>query len=71
MSFNHDKLCGRITEKFGSQSALASYIKWPESKLSNRLNNKVQFDADEIVMLCEPDVLDIAHEDIPVYFFAV
>lgn len=71
MEFNHDKLCGRITEKFGTQAALAQHIRWPESKLSNRLNNKIQFDADEIVMLCAPDVLDIAHEDIPVYFFAL
>lgn len=71
MDFNHDKLCGRITEKYGSQAALAAHINWPESKLSNRLNNKVQFDADEIVMLCEPEVLDIAHEDIPIYFFAL
>lgn len=71
MPFNHDKLCGRITEKFGSQAALAKYINWPESKLSNRLNNKIQFDADEILMLCAADVLDIAPEDIHLYFFAV
>ena len=71
MQFNHDKLCGRITEKFGSQAGLCKRIDWPESKLSNRINNKVQFDADEIVMLCAPDVLDIPTEDIPVYFFAL
>lgn len=71
MQFNHDKLCGRITEKFGSQAGLCQRIGWPESKLSNRLNNKVQFDADEIIMLCAPDVLDIVSEDIPAYFFVV
>lgn len=71
MPFNHDKLCGRITEKFGSQAALARSIGWVESKLSNRLNNKVQFDADEIMMLCAPEVLDIAPGEIPVYFFTV
>lgn len=71
MQFNHDKLCGRIIEKFGSQAALAKHINWPESKLSNRLNNKVQFDADEIAMFCSADVLDIASGDIPIYFFSV
>ena len=71
MPFNHDKLCGRITEKFGSQAACARHINWPESKLSNRLTNKVQFGADEIVMLCAPDVLDIDSAEIPAYFFAV
>lgn len=71
MEFNHDKLCGRIIEKYGSQAALAQAIGWQESKLSNRLNNKVQFDAEEIVMLSSPAVLDIAREDIPLYFFAV
>lgn len=71
MQFNHDKLCGRITEKFGSQAALAKAIGWVESKLSNRLNNKVQFDADEIMMLCAPEVLDIKPAEIPTYFFAL
>lgn len=71
MQFNHDKLCGRITEKFGSQAALAQRIGWTESSLSNRLNNKVQFDADEMIMLSAPDVLDIAPEELHLYFFAV
>lgn len=71
MNFKHDKLCGRITEKYGTQAALAAHINWPESKLSNRLNNKVQFDTDEIMMLCAPGVLDIAPEDIPAYFFTL
>ena len=71
MQFNHDKLCGRIVEKFGSQAGLARHIDWAESKLSNRINNKVQFDADEIMMLCAHEVLDIKPEEIPAYFFAL
>lgn len=71
MNFDHSKLNGRIVEKFGSQRALCAAIGWTESKLSARLNNSIQFDADEIIMLCAPDVLDIPTEDIPVYFFAL
>ena len=71
MNFDHSKLLGRIVEKFGSQRALAAYIGWTESKLSARLNNSVQFDAEEIMLLCAPDVLDIPPEEIQVYFFTV
>lgn len=71
MQFNHSKLLGRIIEKFGSQKALAEAIGWTESKLSARLNNTVHFDTEEMYLLSAPDVLDIAGEDIPAYFFAV
>ena len=71
MNFDHSKLLGRITEVFGSQRALAAAIGWTESKLSARLNNTVQFDTEEIIMLCTPDVLDIPCEEIPAYFFAL
>ena len=69
MQFDHSKLSGRITEKYGSQKALAAKIGWTESKLSARLNNLVQFDADEMYMLA--DVLEIPAEEIPAYFFSV
>ena len=71
MQFDHSKLAGRIVEKFGSQRALCAHIDWTESKLSARMTNLVQFDADEIMLLCAPDVLDIPSEEIPVYFFAL
>ena len=71
MQFNYSKLLGRITEKFGSQRALALKIGWSESRLSARLNNTVQFDADEIMLLSAPDVLDISCEEIPIYFFTI
>ncbi len=71
MEFNHSKLIGRIVEKFGSQRGLCAYIGWTESKLSARLNNSVQFDAEEIMMLAAPDVLDIPMEEITAYFFTV
>lgn len=71
MNFDHSKLAGRIVEKFGSQRNLAIAIDWTESRLSARMNNTVQFDADEIIMLCAPNVLDIPTEEIPAYFFAL
>ena len=69
MQFDHSKLLGRIIEKFGSQKALCAHIGWTESKLSARLNNLVQFDAEEMYMLA--DVLEIPAEEIPAYFFSV
>jgi hypothetical protein len=71
MQFNHDKLRGRITEKFGSQAAFASHINWAESALSNRLNNKVPLSDDEIYLFCLPKNLDIQPEEIPAYFFTL
>lgn len=67
MAFDHSKLLGRITEKYGNQKALAQQVGWSPSALSNRLNNNIQFDADEIASLCT--CLDIAPEEIGVYFF--
>ena len=71
MNFDHSKLLGRITEKFGSQRALAVAIGWTESKLSARLNNSVHFDSEEMMLLSAPDVLDIPCEEIHAYLFAV
>lgn len=71
MQFDHSKLLGRITEKFGSQRALAAAIGWTDSKLSARLNNSVHFDSEEIMLLSSPDVLDIPSEEIHAYFFTV
>lgn len=69
MEFDHSKLLGRITEKFGNQAALATFVGWSPSALSHRINNKIHFDTDEITMLCAPDCLDIVPEDIILYFF--
>ena len=71
MEFDFSKLQGRIIEKFGSQRALCAHIGWTESKLSARINNLVQFDADEIYLLAGKDVLDIPDDEIHIYFFAL
>jgi hypothetical protein len=71
MEFNHSKLLGRITEKFGSQAAFARHINWAESKLSNKLNNKVHLTDQDIYFFCLPENLDIPESHIPAYFFTV
>lgn len=71
MQFDHSKLAGRIKEKYGSQDALAKALGWPASKLSNRMRNKVQFDAEEIHTLIAPNCLDIDPGEIEAYFFTL
>ena len=67
MEFDFSKLLGRIVEKYGTRSAFAEVWGKTESFLSNRLNNKIHFDANEIHEICE--LLEIPFVEIPVYFF--
>lgn len=69
MDFDFSKLLGRIIEKFGTRSAFATAMDLADSALSNRINNKVPFDAAEIYLACE--LLGIEPQDIPAYFFTV
>ena len=67
---NYRKLAGRITERFGTRSAFARHLGWTESVLSNRLNGKVPFDVEDIVLFSLPENLDIPKSEIGTYFFA-
>ena len=67
MEFNHSKLKGRIVEKYGTQSAFAKAIGWSSSQISMRMKNQIQFDAEDIYLIC--NVLDIPGEEINDYFF--
>lgn len=71
MLFDYSKLKGRIAEKFKSRKALADSIGMTTTALSNRLNGKVSFKPEEIMAICAPDCLDIAPEEVHVYFFAL
>ena len=66
--FDFSKLRGRIVEKFGTCAAFAAAVGLPESAISNRLNNRVQIDAEEIILWSRPEILDIPAEEIHVYF---
>jgi hypothetical protein len=69
MEFDFSKLLGRIIEKYGTRSAFATAMGMADSALSNRISNKIHFDAEEICQACE--LLDIEPQDIPAYFFAL
>ncbi len=68
MAYTYDKLRGRIVEKFGSQSKFAEFIGVSEITVSKKMNGKVQFDQDDIVLWC--DALDIPITEAGYYFFA-
>ena len=67
--FDFSKLRGRIVEKFGTCAAFAVAVGLPESAISNRLNNRVPIDSEEIVLWSRPEMLDIPAEELHIYFF--
>ena len=67
MDFDYSKLLGRIKEYGYTQETLAKEIGITESSMSLKLNNKAPFKQIEIRLICQ--VLEIADEDIGVYFF--
>ena len=67
MTFDHNKLKGRIVEKFRTQGLFSKELGVSERTLSLKLNNKIFFSQDEIYKSCE--ILEINKEEIPVYFF--
>lgn len=67
MSFDYNKLRGKIREKFGTQRKFAKSIGMSVSTLSFKLNNKVSWTQQEINLACE--LLDIEDEEVTVYFF--
>lgn len=66
--FDFSKLRGRIVEKFGTCAAFAAAVGLQAPALSDRLNNRVQIDAEEIILWSRPEMLDIPAEEIHVYF---
>lgn len=67
MRFDYSKLLGKIKEKCKTQDEFARKMHLGRVSVSQRLNNKLDFDAREIQLACE--ILDIPKEEIPVYFF--
>lgn len=66
--YNYSKLLGRMRECGITQEQLAKEIGKNESTLSAKLNNRSQFNAEEMDAICK--VLDISNEEISTYFFA-
>ena len=67
MRFNYSKLLGRFREYGLTQKEVATRIGLTATTLSLKLSNKAKFTSDEIDAICK--LLDIAKEDIGVYFF--
>lgn len=68
MTYNYSKLLGKIKECGLTQEQLAKEIGVNKATLSAKLNNKFNFNTDEMDAICE--VLDISPEEIGSYFFA-
>lgn len=69
VEFDFSKLRGRIVEKFGTIAGFCDAADISMQRMSARLNNRHQFQPTEIKRFCMPDLLDIADEEIPAYFF--
>lgn len=67
MTYNYNKLKGKITEKFGTQKEFAKAMKITENSISRKLQNQsewTQAEMDKGMML-----LDIPFAEIGDYFF--
>lgn len=67
MAFDYSKLRGKIREIFKTQEAFASAIGVSRTTISAKLNSNVDFTQEEIAKSVE--VLNLAHDEIPSYFF--
>ena len=65
--FNYNKLLGRIREVCGTHEEFAKEMHMGRVSLSQRLNNKQDFNVKEIDRACK--VLGISKEEIVEYFF--
>ena len=70
MQFDFSRLRGRIIEKYGSQAEMCrkTGILTPQA-LCEKLANRYHFTMEEIHKLCASDVLDIAADEIGLYFY--
>lgn len=66
MARDFSKLIGLIYEKFGNRTAFCKAIDKPPEWLSRRLTGKVEFNAEDMVLII--DALGIDPQDIYLYF---
>lgn len=67
MTMNYNKLKGRITEKFGTQTNFSKALNVSERTLSLKLNNEIDWKQSEICKAAS--LLDFPAEEITAYFF--
>lgn len=69
MAMDFSKLIGRIIEKFGTRKAFCeAWGKTPEY-LSRRLNNQIEFDANDMIEIIE--LLEIDPQELHLYFLSL
>ncbi|PXV88377.1 uncharacterized protein DUF739 [Lachnotalea glycerini] len=67
MSYNYNKLRGKIVEKYGTQGKFAAELGVSERTLSLKLNGAIYFKQDEITKAS--NLLGISDNEIMLYFF--
>lgn len=67
MTYNYDKLQGKIKEIFGTQDNYAKAIGCSTTSVNYKLNNKSKFTQEEIAKSVTS--LKILPEEISIYFF--
>lgn len=67
MSFNYNKLRGRIIERYGTQTAFVERFGVSENTFSKKMNNRVRFNSDDIIKITQ--LLEIPENEIGEYFF--
>ena len=70
MKRDFSKLIGRVIEKFGTRKAFAEACGLSENSISKKLSGKMAITTKDIDKWCSAELLDIAVQDIPEYFFA-
>lgn len=68
MTFNYNKLKGKIKEVYGTQNRFAIAMNLSPETVSGKLNNKVQWTQNDINIACL--LLKIDPVEIATYFFA-
>lgn len=69
MPIDYRKLKGRIKEVFGTQGIFANKMGWSERTSSLKLNGKISWRQDEILLAAE--LLKLDESDIVPYFFTL
>ena len=68
MQFDHQRLIGRIVEKFGTRRKFAEALGVPESTISYKLIGKTKITAKDMYLWSSEDLLDIPVEMIGDFF---
>lgn len=67
VKYGYNKLLGKIKEVYGTQENFAKDLGIGRVSLSQRLNNRLEFTQNEILISCQ--LLKIPNYEIPNYFF--